>query len=70
MTYMRLTQNTMLTNNILQLLALVVFTTERSAADCVVEWDDGNVVATQLEVLGDEQGTLPCSVSLVGHHSH
>ena len=49
-TYIRLTQNTMFTNNILQLLlALVVFTTEASAADCVVEWDDGNVVATQLE---------------------
>ena len=40
----------MFTNNILQLLlAIVVFTTEASAADCVVEWDDGNVVATQLE---------------------
>ena len=39
----------MFTNNILKLLlALVVFTTQADA-DCVVEWDDGNVVATQLE---------------------
>ena len=39
----------MFTNNILKLLlAIVVFTTQ-SDADCVVEWDDGNVVATQLE---------------------
>ena len=39
----------MFTNTILQLLlAIMVFTT-KADADCVVEWDDGNVVATQLE---------------------
>ena len=50
-THIRLTQNKMFTNNnnILHLLlALLVFTTQ-AHADCVVEWDDENVVATQLE---------------------